>query len=419
MKKLKQLFIAFLPGIFLIGYNIGTGSVTAMSKAGANHGLDLLWTVLLSCIATGYLLILFSRYTMVTGQTVMEGMRKHIHPAFAMILLIALSAIILNALIGMVGLLGEIMYEWSKLWQENGIGPRYWGGAIAFVLFLLLWKGNTSFFEKFLAVMVGLMAVAFLSVMAKRFPPLSDLAAGMVPKLPPADPSAGSESNALLIVAGMVGTTVSTFTFLVRSALVREAKWDMKKYRHQKWDAVISATMMFVLSAAIMIVAAETLHVKGLKMEKVTEMIPLLEPIAGKAALSVLVVGILAAGISSHLPNLLMIPWLILDYRGEGHNTRKPWCQRLLLGLSLFSCLGVILGVRPIYILLVSQAFITVVLPLTVGSIYFLTSRRKLMGEHTNSWVDHIALTVTLLFALFMSYQAVLGLSKSLSENLG
>ncbi len=36
---MKKLFMSILPGIFLIGYNIGTGSLTAMSKAGANFWL--------------------------------------------------------------------------------------------------------------------------------------------------------------------------------------------------------------------------------------------------------------------------------------------------------------------------------------------------------------------------------------------
>ena len=30
------------PGIFAIGYTIGTGSVTSMAKAGADYGLGLL-----------------------------------------------------------------------------------------------------------------------------------------------------------------------------------------------------------------------------------------------------------------------------------------------------------------------------------------------------------------------------------------
>ncbi len=71
---------ALMPGIFLIGYNIGTGSLTAMSKAGANFGTDMLWAVLVSCLITWYLINFFSRFTSVTGMTAMEGYRRHIHP---------------------------------------------------------------------------------------------------------------------------------------------------------------------------------------------------------------------------------------------------------------------------------------------------------------------------------------------------
>jgi len=66
----KNMFASLLPGIFLIGYNIGTGSLTAMSKAGANYGTGLLWVVLLSCLIN-----FFSRFTMATGMTAMEGYR--------------------------------------------------------------------------------------------------------------------------------------------------------------------------------------------------------------------------------------------------------------------------------------------------------------------------------------------------------
>ena len=46
-KRLNKLIIGIStigPGLFLIGYNIGTGSVTTMAKVGAEHGMTLTWT---------------------------------------------------------------------------------------------------------------------------------------------------------------------------------------------------------------------------------------------------------------------------------------------------------------------------------------------------------------------------------------
>ena len=105
MHRVKIFIASILPGIFIIGYNVGTGSITSMSKAGANFGFGLLWTVALSCLVTYYLINLFSRYTMVTGKTFIEGLKEEIHPALALFLISILSLIILGALMGVLGII--------------------------------------------------------------------------------------------------------------------------------------------------------------------------------------------------------------------------------------------------------------------------------------------------------------------------
>ncbi len=57
------------PGIFCIGYTIGTGSVTSMAKAGSEFGMQLLWVLVLSCIFAWVLMEAYGRYAVVTGQT--------------------------------------------------------------------------------------------------------------------------------------------------------------------------------------------------------------------------------------------------------------------------------------------------------------------------------------------------------------
>ncbi len=96
--KIKLILASIMPGIFILGYNVGTGSVTSMSKAGANCGLELLWAILLSCLVTYYLILRFSKYTMVTGVTFIQGVKKQIHPALAIGMIIPLSLVILAAL---------------------------------------------------------------------------------------------------------------------------------------------------------------------------------------------------------------------------------------------------------------------------------------------------------------------------------
>ena len=74
----RQLLRSLLLGIFLIGYCIGAGRVTAMATAGAEVGMSLLWTVFLSCLIAFFLIDLYGKFTLVTGETTLVTFRTSI-----------------------------------------------------------------------------------------------------------------------------------------------------------------------------------------------------------------------------------------------------------------------------------------------------------------------------------------------------
>ena len=78
--SLRQKIILALsavgPGLFLIGYNIGTGSVTTMAKTGAEHGMTLFWALVLSCIFTYVLMVAYGKVTLVSGRTALFNIKK-------------------------------------------------------------------------------------------------------------------------------------------------------------------------------------------------------------------------------------------------------------------------------------------------------------------------------------------------------
>jgi Mn2+/Fe2+ NRAMP family transporter len=413
MNKIKTIIASILPGIFIIGYNVGTGSITSMSKAGANFGLDLLWAIALSCIITYYLILLFSRYTMQTGETFIEGVKQHIHPGLAVFLIAVLSMIILGALMGVLGIIAQVLFIWAETAFQKNISLKAWGILVACIIYLLLWFGRYSIFEKILAILVSAMGVAFISSMFIGFPSFSELASGFVPSIP--KQAAGSDNGPTVIIAGMIGTTVSVFAFIIRTQIIKETGWKMKDKLIQRRDAAVSASMMFIISAAVIITAASTLHAQGLKMNSVVEMIALLEPIAGKRALGIFVIGIVAAGLSSHLPNLLVIPWLLIDYRSESRDTRKLKYRIMLLLLSIISLAGILLDIKPVYIMIISQACLTVVLPVSIGAIFYLTQNKSLMKQHANKLWDTLILSIITGFSLYMSIVGVRGLIADLA----
>ena len=410
MEKIQTLFKSLLPGIFLFGFTVGTGSVTAMAKAGADYGMSLLWTIFISCSITYFLIHLFGKYTLVTGLTALQSFRRHIHPAVGMFFIVTLTAQVCGSVIGVMGIIADVSYEWSKNYIDRGISPLYF--AIFFITFvyIIFLIGKTEVFEKVLAIFVAIMAVCFLANFIILMPPAIELLKGMVPRVP----DTGPNKSSFLVIASMVGTTVFSGLFILRTTLVREAGWTLADLKTQNRDALFSAFLMFVVSASIMAAAAGSLHVQGVTLETVTQMINLLEPLAGAAAVTIFTIGLIAAGISSQFPNVALLPWLLDDYYQRKPNLKTPSYRMIALIISSLGLIVPVFNAKPIAIMVMSQAFGALVLPATVACILYIGNKAALMKEHKFSYATNIILVLIFVFALIMSYMSYTGILATL-----
>lgn len=398
---------SFLPGIFLLGFNLGTGSVTAMAKAGAEYGMTLLWTIVASCLCTYFMINLYGRYTLVTGETALQAFKKHIHPGVGIYFIAALTFGVAGSVMGVMGIVGEICFEWSKTVVEGGIAPIWFAVFFSTLVFFIFWNGKTEFFERSLAVIVAVMAACFLINFFIMMPPPLDIIKGLIPRVP--DVASGTSTGPLLVIASMVGTTVFSGLFIIRTTLVKEAGWTIKDEKTQRNDALFAVVMMFVISAAVMAAAAGTLYVEKIGLSQASQMIELLEPLAGHLAASIFALGIVAAGVSSQFPNVLMLPWLITDYTGVERDMTLPKYRVMVFLTSLLGLVVPLFGARPVLVMIVSQSFNAVILPVTVICIFYLTNRSDLMGEHRNNRVANAILVAILLFSVFTSVVGVKG----------
>jgi len=405
--KLAAALVLFLPGIFLLGFNLGTGSVTAMAKAGAEYGMTLLWTIVASCLCTFFMINLYGRYTLVTGETALQAFKKHIHPAVGIYFIAALTLGVAGSVMGVMGIVADICFEWSKTVVTGGIAPIWFAAFFSALVFFIFWNGKTDFFERSLAVIVAVMSACFLVNFFIMMPPPVDIIKGLLPSVPEVNGNAGA--GPLLVIASMVGTTVFSGLFIIRTTLVKEAGWTLKDARTQRNDAVFAVGMMFLISASIMAAAAGTLHAEGLGLSKASQMIELLEPLAGPLATSLFAIGIIAAGVSSQFPNVLMLPWLLCDYNETQRDMTLTKYRIMVFVISLLGLVVPFFGARPVLVMIVSQAFNAVILPMTVACIFYLANRKDLMGEHSNKVIANIFLTAILLFSLFTSFIALKG----------
>lgn len=405
--KFSKILALFLPGIFLLGFNIGTGSVTSMAKAGATYGMSLLWTMVVSCLATYLLITVYGRYTLVTGETALQAFRRHIHPAVGIFFIVALTAGVSGSVMGVMGIVADISYEWSKSMVDGGIAPVYFAVFFVALVYFIFWNGKTQFFERSLAVIVAIMSACFTLNFFIMMPPPVEIMKGLIPNVP--EVPAGQGSGPLLVIASMVGTTVFSGLFIIRTTLVKEAGWTVADLRIQRRDAMVSVGMMFVISGSIMAAAAGSLYAEGLGLTRASQMIELLEPLVGSFATAIFATGIIAAGVSSQFPNVLMLPWLLCDYNQSKRDMTLVRYRIMVFVISLLGLVVPVFGARPVFVMIVSQALQSLILPLTIGCILYLGNRRDLMGEHKLSGANNSFLVAILLFSFVTTGMGIRG----------
>ena len=412
-KKIYLLLLAIGPGIFAIGYTIGTGSVTAMIEAGSKHGMQLLWGLFLSCLFSWVLMEAYGRYSLVTGETALFSFRKHLKfgNIISVLIIIGVTFGQWNSLIGILGISANAIFETLILFFPIIKGYEYLsvlGIALVIIgsMYYFLWHGNYSFFERILLIFVSFMGMSFFLSFFIFIPEVDEIAKGMIPSIPEVDNGDGK-----MLVAAIVGTTMAAATFLSRPLFIQGKGWTKENMKDQSKDAMWAAILIFIISGSIMAVAMGAFYHDGKEVNKVLDMAYALEPIAGRFTIAVFFLGTLSAGLSSVFPILMIAPLMIADFQnGKLDMSSKQF--KILTGIACIIGLIVpIYGANPIQAQLMTQVFNVFVLPLVIGSILVLINRKDLMGEHKAGIVLNLGIVLALIFACFISYNGVLGIA--------
>lgn len=410
LKKIIRLILGFGPGIFAIGYTIGTGSVTSMIVAGSAYNMQLLWVLMLSCLFSGLLIYVYGNYSLVTGETAMFGFRKHVPlgNAIALLIIVGVSFGQWNSLTGILGISSNIIYEVLVLYFPIFHGHQYISVLLIALLIMgtmygLLLVGKYTFFEKILIIFVSIMGLSFIISLFLVYPLPEDVIRGLIPSIPQVE--GGS-----MLVAAFVGTTMAAATFLSRPLFIKGKGWTFADRQQQKHDAIAAALLVFVISGSIMAVASGALYHQGLVVTKVLDMGRTLEPIAGKFALSLFFFGTVSAGLSSIFPCLMIAPLLIADYQSGELDVNSKQFRIITAAASVFALLIPVFGVNPIQAQLLTQVFNVFVLPLVILGIGYLINQSHLMGEYKSSLWANIGLGFAFFFSLVISYNGVLAI---------
>lgn len=404
--KLKALAGSIGPGIFIIGYIIGTGSVTSMASAGAKFGLSLTWALALSCVCTYILVVSISRVTIMTGHTLLYNIRRRFGTSAAIFIILGLMLTVVTSVMGVMGIATDVVREWTRPATGAGAGINPIVSALLFsvLLYFLFWKGRHELFLKCMAVVVAIMGICFVLTMFLTIRDPLEVIKGLVPTVP-----AGGRFH--LILAGMVGTTMASVCIVTRSYLVVEKGWTAQDLKEENRDAIISLSLTFLVSVAIMACAAGTMHPQGIEVERAIDMVKTLEPLAGKFATSLFVFGIVAAALSSLFPNYVLVPWLYFDVRNQPRQMQSVAIRWAVVAVALLGFVVPVFGGRPVIMMIASQAISPIVMPLLIVFVMVLLNEKTDDANYKNpAWLN-AGLVIALVFALLASYAAIVGLT--------
>ncbi|MDV7140794.1 Nramp family divalent metal transporter [Maribacter sp. TH_r10] len=410
LKKIIAIILGFGPGIFAIGYTIGTGSVTSMIVAGSKFGMQLLWVLLVSCLFSGVLMFAYGNYALLTGETALYGFKKHLKfgKTLAILIIIGITFGQWNSLMGILGISANIIFEILAVNFEGLVPLKYeivliTAIIIIVVFYLLMLVGKYTFFEKILVIFVTIMGFSFILSLFFVQPLPIDVVKGLIPTIP-------KVPGGKMLVAAFVGTTMAAATFLSRPLFVKGKGWNANNLKEQKKDSITAAILIFIISGTIMAVACGALFHQGKVVTEVLDMANTLEPVAGKWAVSIFFFGALSAGLSSIFPCLLIAPLLIADYQSGKLDTSSRQFRIITALACLVALIGPAFGANPIEIQILSQVFNVFVLPIVVLGIILMLSNKKVMKGYKTSTGVYIGLYAALFFSLIISFNGILAL---------
>lgn len=401
MQKLLKFLLSFGPGIFAIGYTIGTGSVTSMIVAGNEFGMDLLWVLLFSCIFSGVLIYVSGTYYLMTGETALHAVRKHL-PQGKWIALAIIAAVGIgqwNSLIGILGITSNVIFEILVLNFPDLEGHKYGvvlGLAVMIIgiFYALLIKGNYNLFEKMLALFVSLMGLSFIFTLFFVYPLPGDVIRGLIPTIPEVE-------GAGILLAAFVGTTMAAATFLSRPLFIQGKGWTKADLKIQRNDSIIAAVLIFCISGSIMAVASGSLYGSETEITHVLDMSKALEPSVGKFAVSIFFLGTLSAGLSSIFPCLMIVPLMLGDYN-SGKLDVSSGRFKLITGIASILALSVpLFGFNPIKGQIFTQVFNVFALPLVV-LVFLVLWNRKNAGLPQRRRITNTILVGAMVFSLII-----------------
>ena len=366
------------PGLLVTVGFIDPGNWAANLAAGAEYGYRLLWMVTLSTVMLIILQHNAAHLGIVTGECLAEGITRFLPRRISLPVL--LSAFAASAMTSMAELLGGAL----ALRMLFGLPIPVGASLTALFTGIMVLTNSYRRIERWIIGFVSLIGLSFLYELCLVQEDWLSAASGwVVPSFP---------SGSMLVIMSVLGAVVMPHNLFLHSEIIQSREWNLeddkvieKQLDYEFLDTLFSMIVGWAINSAMIILAAAAFWYTGTVVTELEQARELLRPLLGVHAADVFAVALLLAGAASSVTSGMAGGIISAGIVGKPYDIHERCSQigviaSLLLGLAIIWTIS-----DPFKGLLVSQAALSVQLPITMIAQIWLTSSRRIMGKHANS----------------------------------
>ena len=402
-RRLVLLLAVVGPGLITSNVDNDAGGISVYTQSGAQYGYTLLWSLIPMTIALYVTEEMCARMGVMTGKGLSDLIREEFgfRPTFFVM--------VTGFFVDLANVVAEFAGVAASM-QIFGISKYIAVPIAAMVVWIVVLKGTYRQVEViFLFACVLYLSYVFSALLAKP----DWLLAAKETVLP--HPQFNSEY--LLMLTSLVGTTIAPWQFFYLQASFVEKKVGPRQYPQARADVLVGSISCMVIVFFIIICCAATLWTSGHRnINDAALAAQALYPLAGRWAGRLFAFGLLNASLFAATILPLSTAHVICEglgfEAGLDHKFKEAKIFYSLYTLLIFIGAGIVLlPDAPLWkILILSQVGNGIWLPVVVIFILLLVNRRDLMGEHVNTltfnvvaWVTAIAMIGLTIFLAWTS----------------
>jgi Mn2+/Fe2+ NRAMP family transporter len=397
MKKILEIALGIVTSV---GGFLEIGSIATAAQAGADFSFQLIWAIVLGGLCIIFLVEQAGRFSAVSGRTIPDAIRERFGFNYFALLYLVLG------LVSLLVLAAEIGGVCIALELATGIGFQWWAVPVAFIIWLVIWKGTFGVIEKGVSVL-GLVTLCFVVGAIVISPPWSQVLRGAAPSLPQHD-----SVHYWFIAVSILGASISPYLYFFYSSGAIEDEWRETHVGINRVIAVGGMSFGSVISIAVLILAGMIFAPQGMKLEHYTQLPTLLEPVFGYWGFWLLVASLGIACFGATLEITLELAYLTAQGFGWNWSENQPPIAEARFSsaytaIIVLAMLVALTGIDPLTLTIFSMALTAATLPVSIVPFLFLMNDSTYVRSYRNGWFSNAVVILIMCLAFVLAIVAI------------